>query len=58
MGEYLSSPKKDKESIEGSNQLRNYVAWLPVGENIYIDVLRNDKELSFNLTTVLRPNNF
>ncbi|MBS3108805.1 trypsin-like peptidase domain-containing protein [Candidatus Woesearchaeota archaeon] len=50
--------KINNKSIEGSNQLRNYVAWLPVGENIYIDVLRNDKELSFNLTTVLRPNNF
>ncbi len=47
--------KVNNQTMSNANQLRNYIAWIPVGSNITVHVLRNETEMAFNVTTVLRP---
>jgi len=46
------------QKLTDSNQLRNYIALLPVGEEINVTVLRGGKDLTFKLKTALRPTKF
>ncbi|MBS3095427.1 trypsin-like peptidase domain-containing protein [Candidatus Woesearchaeota archaeon] len=48
--------KINDKKITDSNTLRNYVAYIPVGNNVEVTVLRSNKEMMFNVTSILRPN--
>ena len=46
----------NRVKVTSSNQLRNYVAWLPIDKEVKVIVLRNNQTITLSLTLKEKPN--